>query len=533
MSVFGYKFRNSIAILRSKISFPTKSFVYLPDPFTIGSHKRGEQLKNGYFLFAGHLIESPNTSIWDISFPSAEFENELHGFGWLDDLVADGSNQARNLARQWLWEWVDRYGSSNGWLPHLTGRRIIRLINHSQMILARETIKHKKLYFKLLGHQTNFLYSRYKSETTSLKRLEALTGLVYCSSILKGKKYFLKSAMRKINREALRCVDVNGSVKSRNPEELLYILTMLIWSASAAAKAKRYPLKKHQKAIEKIAPNIRSLRLGNGGMVHFHKGGRGNVRSIDQILSEIKLSNVKPQTNAMDYYRIFKNRTVLILDGGEQFMNSNSSFSALSFELSTGYEELIVNMGPGNIFGNDWNSASRKLIAHSGVSVANTSPSDKRISIIPEVICTNDLDNEIIECTHDGYSETYGVVHHRKIKMSSNGNIVSGVDTILAESNIQRKIFDQWMSKTNTMPFSAQFHIAPDVAVELNEDKTKVILKTLKGIIWIFEVLNGEISIQDSAFIEFSNLNPRAAKQIVVTSSAIDYQGCIEWILSK
>ena len=117
--------------------------------------------------------------------------------------------------------------------------------------------------------------------------------------------------------------------------------------------------------------------------------------------------------------------------------------------------------------------------------------------------------------------------------MSSNGNIVSGVDTILAESNIQRKIFDQWMSKTNIMPFSAQFHIAPDVAVELNEDKTKVILKTLKGIIWVFEVLNGEISIQDSAFIEFSNLNPRAAKQIVVTSSAIDYQGCIEWILSK
>ena len=75
MSVFGYKFRNSIAILRSKISFPTKSFVYLPDPFTIGSYKRGEQLKNGYFLFAGHLIESPNTSIWDIHSQIQHLEN--------------------------------------------------------------------------------------------------------------------------------------------------------------------------------------------------------------------------------------------------------------------------------------------------------------------------------------------------------------------------------------------------------------------------------------------------------------------------
>jgi len=33
--------------------------------------------------------------------------------------------------------------------------------------------------------------------------------------------------------------------------------------------------------------------------------------------------------------------------------------------------------------------------------------------------------------------------------------------------------------------------------------------------------------------MQFGELNPRAAKQIVVTSAAIDYEGAIEWTLSK
>ena len=52
-------------------------------------------------------------------------------------------------------------------------------------------------------------------------------------------------------------------------------------------------------------------------------------------------------------------------------------------------------------------------------------------------------------------------------------------------------------------------------------------------LIWVFEVLNGEISIQDSAFMQFGELSPRAAKQVVVSGTAIDYQGNIEWKLTK
>ena len=535
MSISGYNIRNSIAVGRSKISFSTKSFVYQPDPYTIGSSQRGAQLKNGLFLFVGHLIESPDTSIWDINIPNSKFEKELHGFCWLDDLAADGSKFARDLVKEWFWEWVDKYGNGSTWTPQLTGRRVVRIINHSQLILSKASTQQKKIFFKLLGQQTNFLFSRYKSETSNLKRLEALNGLIYCSGILRGKKYFLNSALRKMSREASRCIDANGNVKTRNPEELFNILAMLSWSASTALKVNKVALKKHQEVMEFLAINIRSLRIGNGGLAHFHGGGRGEIGYIDQILSGIVLPISKIKMNSTGYYRIFKNRTVLIMDVGEQFMKSNSNFSASSFELSTGYEELIVNSGPGALFGDEWSDISQTLHAHSGVCVANVSPSNRRTKLIPKAEYTSDLNAEIILSSHGGYTETHGVIHNRKIRMSSDGCVIFGLDTICSESAHQRDIFDKWIKSKNenSMPFSAQFHIAPDVEIKWNNDNTKIILETLKGIIWVFEVLNGEISIQDSAFMQFGELSPRAAKQVVVSGTAIDYQGNIEWKLTK
>ena len=40
--------------------------------------------------------------------------------------------------------------------PQLTGRRVVRIINHSQLILSKASAQQKKIFFKLLGQQTNF-----------------------------------------------------------------------------------------------------------------------------------------------------------------------------------------------------------------------------------------------------------------------------------------------------------------------------------------------------------------------------------------
>ena len=108
----------------------------MPEPWSIGQHERGKQLVSGHFLFKGQEIDFRNGSIWDQFAMSDLLEAELHGFKWLDDLLAFGNNEARELAQIWLIGWISKFGMGKGigWNANLTGRRLIHWINHLTFI---------------------------------------------------------------------------------------------------------------------------------------------------------------------------------------------------------------------------------------------------------------------------------------------------------------------------------------------------------------------------------------------------------------
>ena len=125
---------------------PATAFTSTPEPRTIGVFAKGRQLLAGNFLFAGHLVVAPETSIWDLDTPDPEFEEDLHGFAWLDDFAAVGDTPCREKAQLWVWRWIDRYGKGDGpgWTPDLTGRRLIRWINHAMLLLQRQDKQPRK-----------------------------------------------------------------------------------------------------------------------------------------------------------------------------------------------------------------------------------------------------------------------------------------------------------------------------------------------------------------------------------------------------
>ncbi|MEO0503773.1 MAG: heparinase, partial [Pseudomonadota bacterium] len=139
------------------------AFVSAPEPRTIGSFARGRQLVAGNYLFAGSLIEARGTLIWDVAAPDSAYRNAIHGFAWLDDLVAVGDASTRALGQDWLWAWIDRFGrgSGPGWTPDLTGRRLIRWINHAIFLLRGQESAQSDAFYQSLAQQTRFLSKRW------------------------------------------------------------------------------------------------------------------------------------------------------------------------------------------------------------------------------------------------------------------------------------------------------------------------------------------------------------------------------------
>ncbi len=408
-----------------------------PEPRTIGSYPRGRQLSAGNFLFSGYLVEAPETAIWDLPMPDAAFETELHGFTWLDDLAAVGDMLACQRAQDWTHDWVARFGSGQGpgWTPDLTGRRMIRMINHAILLLNGQDRAVSEAYFRSLARQTIFLSRRWKAASPGLPRFEALTGLVYAGLALTGMDRHVGHAMRALSRECAAQIDRNGGLSTRNPEELLEVFTLLNWASDALAEAGRMPGRSHMDAIQAIAPTLRTLRHADGGLARFHGGGRGLEGRLEQALAASGVRVALHNGLAMGFARLAHGRTTVVVDAApppKPQASANAHASTLAFELTSGRRPLVVNCGSGGTFGQSWRRAGRATASHSTLGIEGYSSSrlgvagivsGRRAELLVDaprdVRCERAEDEmgTILRMGHDGYVPTHGLTHVRNLQL--------------------------------------------------------------------------------------------------------------------
>ncbi|PWE29395.1 heparinase [Maritimibacter sp. 55A14] len=535
---------------------PATAFVSQPEPRTIGSHARGRQLLAGNFMFGGHLIEAPGAMIWNLDPPEPPFEEALHGFTWLDDLAAVGDSAARQLAQDWLREWIARFGAGRGpgWTPDTTGRRIIRWINHAVMLLGAQPRDRSAAYFRCLTRQTVFLGRRWRSAAPGLPRFEALTGLVYAGLALEGMDRLVAPATRALAAECRRRIGAEGGLPTRNPEELLEVFTLLTWASAALSEAGQMPQSDHLAAIERIAPTLRALRHADGGLARFHGGGRGLEGRLDHALAAAGVRAAAPAGLAMGYARLSAGRTSLVMDAAAPPptpVSYNGHASTLAFELTSGRRPLIVNCGAGGTFGEAWRRAGRATPSHStltidGFSSSRLGPKGWTGNRFRELLVDQPGDvrchrlageaGTSLLASHDGYAPTHGLTHVRRLTLSADGRNLAGEDTLGALSEEDRMRFEQVMDRTalQGVGYALRFHLHPDVDATLDMGGTAVSMMLKSGEIWVFRHDGAaELGLERSVYLEKGRLKPRATKQIVLSSVVMDYASRIGWSLAK
>lgn len=435
-------------------------FVTPPEPRTIGHFARGRQLTNGNFLFAGTLNQAPDTSIWDIAPNNPLVIEETQGCNWLDDLAAVGDGRARAKAQTWVADWIDRYsaGDGMGWFPNLTGRRLIRWINHAAFIQRGQNDRIEAAFLPSLAQQTLYLSKRWQTTETGLARFEAIVGTIIAGLALDGFGDIVPPAVEALAAECDAQVDGEGGVPTRNPEHLLEIFTLVTWAFQSLSDAGQTPPPQLHAALSRMAPTLRALRHADGGLARFHGGGRGIEGRLDHALadSKVRIAPSEQDHLHMGYARIGAGRTSLIVDASpppQGAASTNGHASTLAFELTSGRRPLVVNCGSGHSFGKDWRRAGRATPSHStlclgGMSSSRLANADKGRVTTEEltggpqdVRCEFSMldDGRRLELSHDGYRPDHGLTHARIIDVAHDGRSIVGEDYVAAVNEPDRK----------------------------------------------------------------------------------------------
>ena len=528
---------------------PAKGFVSQPEPRSMGSYARGKQIMAGTVMLAGILVEAPGKAIWDIPAPDPEFRAEAQGFAWLDDLAAFDTAEARKRAQAWTWDWIARFGTGRGpgWSPDLIGRRIIRWVHHATFLMSGRSKAETEVFYRAIARQSAFLARRWKAAAPGLPRIEALTGLVYAGLSLVGAQGLVGPASQALTQACMSEVDDAGGIASRNPEELLEVLTLLTWAASAMTDAGRAVPQALFAAITRIAPGLRVLRHADGSLARFQGGDGGAEGRLDQALAISAVRRGPTPAMAMGYVRLAGGRTTVILDAasppvGRSARVAHASTSA--FQLTSGRRPLIVSCGAGTGFGQSWRQAARATQSHSVLAMEGHSSSSfkagnldlVRAAKVSAARVTPGTEGTDIFVSHDGWLASYGLMAGRSLTLSHDGRRLSGVDTLTVETPEARKQFQDLMTATAMAgaPFALHFHLHPDVDATLDMAGSAVSLALRSGEIWVLRH-SGPLSlaIEPSFYLEKGRLNPRPCKQVVLRGHARGFETRIGWTLAK
>jgi uncharacterized heparinase superfamily protein len=376
-----------------------------------------------------------------------------------------------------------------------------------------------------------------------LPQLRALAGLVWSGLVLPHDGH--GAAVAELGARAEAMVGPDGAVASRAPEELAEALILLIWTARLLEDAGQHAPPGHLAAIVRGVPVLRPLRLGDGSFACFHGGGPGAPDRLDQALAELRIGVQDKPKLAMGYCRLAGGRTALVLDaaappGGEHARTAHAG--TLAFEMSVQRQKVVVNPGPGAAFGGQWAGIARQTAAHSTVEVDGRSsaevdmrPQAARLGGGPGLVTirqAQDASGQWLLATHDGYVESHGVLHERRVFLEMRGQELRGEDILSVADARARGRFDR-VAKGGTVGFAVRFHIHPAVAAELDPVRQAVELALPSGETWLFRASGGQLALEDSVYFDPASPTPILSRQVVVRAGLVEYLGQVIWSFGR
>ncbi|WP_342629155.1 heparinase II/III family protein [Nguyenibacter vanlangensis] len=477
-----------------------------------GDPLAGSQLVKGMLSFAG-VTRRIGPGRWeDGSYPE-RFRSYLHGFAWLRDLRAVGTDAARLQARTLV----------NDWLAHpptdpmvrdcaVTGTRLASWLGHYDFFAASADDAFRQRLMQRLLAEGRTLAALVPPESHDWRALAAFKGLLAAAIAMPEHSGFLARFLRYIDGELSRQVAQDGCHVQRSPEIQLLALRELAEMRAMLQAAQIGVPDSLALALDRMSPVLRALRHGDGRLALFNGSHAGSVAMIEMVLSQSTRTRVV--AGAMPdggFIRLQVGRSLLLVDAGlppAPGFDGEAHAGTLSFEFSVARQRVIVNCGTGET--PEWRRALRESAAHSLLVLEESSSSDigpgtadspSGIRRRPAHVTAEQMAQDgahWLDLSHDGYHAPFGASWRRRLYLGDGGADLRGEEIVEGE---------------RLQSFVLRFHLHPQVGVEWDADGQMVVLD-VGGQPWRFRADGGEVGVEESVYCPEGT--PEWTRQIVV-----------------
>ena len=494
------------------------------DPWP-GDAARGAQLIKGELAIGG-AIQTLRQGGWSQIDGNPALRAGAFGFTWLRDLRALGTDAARLRARALVGEWIAGPPTDPiAHRPDVVGARITAWLGHYDFFAATADDVFRQRLMNRLVSEARALSAALPAEELDARALTAMKGLVAAAVALREHAGFLARALRFLPQEIARQILPDGCHAERSPAAQLSALQDLteIRALFQTSQTQAPPILAH--AIERMAPALRMMRHGDGGLALFNGSREETSMLVDLVLTQAGRGGRGPSAlSDGGFHRMQAGRTVLIVDCGvpaPSGLDRLAHAGTLSMELSVGRDRLIVNCGAFLTGPAEWRDAARATAAHSTLIIGDVNSSELKpegLGRRPAVVEVNRQEAagaHWLEGSHDGWRKPFNAVHRRRLYMAESGEDIRGEDLIEA---------------VDPQPFTLRFHLHPDVQASVQQDGAAVLMKLKAGSFWRLRADGARLSLEETVYL--GGTEPRRSEQIVLTGFA-DSPQHIKWALSK
>lgn len=455
-----------------------------------------------------------------------------HGFGFLADLAALGTEPAVRAARDATADWLKRCDAIEplSWSAETLGDRLFAWIAHHDLLAAApQDPEFRRALLMSLARQARYLHGAWR-QAKGIGRLRALRGLVAALAALRDGRR-LDAACARLGAEARAQILPDGGHVSRSPHRQVGALMALIDARDALSAASTEIPKDVMDAIDRAAPMLRFFRHGDGGLALFNGAVAGDVNLIELVLQRA-MAKGRPPAHAPQsgYERLQAGRSLALFDCGTTPLapfDGDAHAGALAFEFSHGHERLIVNCGA--YVGGDahWRAAMRATAAHSTLIVADTASAaidpDGHFVARPEVkVRSNEQDGNLwVGGSHTGYVRNFGLQHHRELYLAADGDDLRGEDRLVVVGD----------GPPRGHGFAVRFHLHPDVQASTTQDGNAVLLKSPSGVFWRLKAAGAVMNLAESVYLGDGAV--RKTQQVVLDGHAGSTGAAVKWALKR